>query len=446
MATALAAARDRYVAEFEALDRQGLLRSPSWLAPLRRRAIDRFAERGFPTTRDEDWRYTNLATLAATPFQPPAPTPHTVPAEVLDRLALAGAEWPRLVFVDGRHAPELSTAGRLPGGARAGSLAEAMITERELLERHLGRHAGWDRNVFAALGTAFVEDGAFVYVPPEARTETPVELLFLAATPGVVAQPRILIVAGLGSRLAVVERYLTLTGEPYFTNAVTEVVAGAGAAVDHYVLQEQGGQAFHVATLHAALARDSAFDTCALTFGSRLARSTLTLELAGPGARAAVNGLYVVGGRQHVDHHVTVDHAVPRCTSRQLFKGVLDGTSRAVFDGRIVVRPDAQKTDATQTNKHLLLSDGVEVDSKPRLEIFADDVKCTHGAAEGQLSPEALFYLQSRGMGEATARALLTYGFAREVLDRVAVEPLRAHVDHLLMARLPAGRAAKETA
>ena len=439
MATTVAT-KDRYLAEFEALEHQGALRSPSWLAPLRRRAIEHFAERGFPTTRDEDWRYTNLATLAAVPFQPAAASPDGVPAAALERLALAGAEWPRLVFVDGRYSPKLSTARPLPGGGRAGSLAEAMITDPEVVERHLGRHAAWDGNVFAALSTAFVQDGAFVCLPADARTEAPVELLFLATTPGVVAQPRTLIVAGPQSRLTVVERYVGLSDETYFTNAVTEVVAGPGAAVDHYVLQEQGVEAFHVATLHAALDRDSAFATCGATFGGRLARTTLTLELAGEGGRGAVNGLYVVGGRQHVDHHVTVDHAVPRCASRQLFKGVLDGTARAVFNGRILVRPGAQKTDATQTNKHLLLSDGVEVDSKPQLEIFANDVKCTHGAAEGQLAPEAIFYLKSRGIGEATARALLTYGFAREVLERVAVEPLQAYLDHLLMARLPTTR------
>jgi Fe-S cluster assembly protein SufD len=444
MTTTVTNANDRYLAEFEALERRGAFRSPSWLAPLRRRAIDRFAESGFPTTRDEDWRYTNLTSLAATPFRPAAPSPAGVPAEALERLALPGVEWARLVFVDGRYSPKLSTARPLPGGGQVASLAEAMITDGDMIERHLGRHVRWDRNVFAALNTAFVDDGGFVCLPPEVRSETPIELLFLATTPGVVAQPRTLIVAGLHSRLTVVERYVGITDEAYFTNAVTEIVAGPGAAVDHYVLQEQGAEAFHVATVHAALGRDSAFDTCGATFGGRLARTTLTLEFAGEGGRGAINGLYVVGGRQHVDHHVTVDHAVPRCASRQLFKGVLDGTARAVFNGRVIVRPDAQKTDATQTNKHLLLSDGVEVDSKPQLEIFADDVKCTHGAAEGQLAPEALFYLKSRGLGEETARALLTYGFAHEVLERVAVEPLEAYVDRLLMARLGSDRITKE--
>src|SRR5206468_11669269 len=239
-------------------------------------------------------------------------------------------------------------------------------------------------------------------------------------------------------------RYVGITNEAYFTNAVTEIVAGPGAAVDHYVVQEQGADAFHVATVHAALERDSTLDTCEATFGGRLARTTLALTYAGEGARGAINGLYVVGGRQHVDHHVTVDHAVPRCASRQLFKGVLDGTARAVFSGRVIVRPDAQKTDATQTNKHLLLSDGVEVDSKPQLEIFADDVKCTHGAAEGQLAPEALFYLRSRGLDETVARRLLTLGFVREVVDRITVEPIRSYLDRTLEARLGTERGSKE--
>jgi Fe-S cluster assembly protein SufD len=444
MAAAVTSAPARYRAQFEDLERQGALDSPSWLASLRRRAIAHVAERGFPTTRDEDWRYTSLAALAATPFRPAVAVPEVPPAGALERLPAPIG--PRLVFVDGHYSAKLSAAGPLPPGGRAVNLAEAMITDQEAVEPHLGRHAAWDDNPFAALNAAFVQDGAFLWLPAEARGEAPIELIHLGATPGVVAQPHTLIVAGPHSRLAVVERYVGLTGEPCFTNAVTEVVVGPGAAVDHHAVQEQGAGAFHVATVHAALERDSAFTTTGVTFGGRLARTTLRLAFAGAGARGAINGLYVLGGRQHVDHHVTVDHAVPRCESRQLFKGVLDGASRAVFSGRVIVRPGAQKTDAIQTNKHLLLSDGVEVDSKPQLEIFADDVKCTHGAAEGQLAAEALFYLRSRGIGEATARALLTYGFAREVLERIAVEPLKTDLDRLLMARLRTAPGAKEIA
>jgi Fe-S cluster assembly protein SufD len=327
---------------------------------------------------------------------------------------------------------------------RAGSLAGAMVTDGETVERHLARHAAWEADVFAALSTAFARDGAFVWLPPEAVMPAPIEVLYLATMPGALTQPRTLLVAGPHSRVALVERFVGLAEEPYFANTVSELVVGSGASVDHYVVQEQAPAAFHVATVQAVLARDSVFATCGAALGGRLARTTLTVRFDGPGGRAALRGLYVSGGRQHVDHHVTVDHAVPRCTSEQLFKGVMDGSARAVFNGRILVRRDAQKTDATQTNKHLLLSDGVEVDSKPQLEIFADDVRCTHGAAEGQLAAEALFYLRSRGLGEAEARALLTYGFAREVVERVAVEPVQAHLDRAVLARLRAPRLVRE--
>jgi Fe-S cluster assembly protein SufD len=439
-------ATDRYLSEFETLERTGALGTPSWLAPLRRSAIARFAETGFPTTRDEDWRYTNLAPLTATPFRPvSAPVADGLLAETLAHLSLGGGDWPRLVFVDGRYSPRHSSLPQLPGGARLVSLADAMATDGEVIARHLARHAAWDANVFAALSTAFARDGAFLHLPADTSLPGPIELLFVATTPGVLTQPRILVVAGAHSRVAFVERYVGLTGEAYFANAVTEIVAGPGATVNHYVLQEQGLGAFHVATLHASLERDSAFSTCGVTLGARLARTTLTLAFGGEGGQGVLGGLYLASGRQHVDHHVTVDHAVPRCSSRQLYKGILDGSSRAVFNGRILVRPDAQKTDANQTNKHLLLSDGVEVDSKPQLEIFADDVKCTHGAAEGQLAPEAIFYLRSRGLDEGAARELLTLGFAREVIDRIAVDPLRAYLDRTLAARLHTDRGTKET-
>jgi Fe-S cluster assembly protein SufD len=435
---------DRYLAEFESLER-GADRAPAWLAALRREAMARFVERGFPTPRDEDWRYTNLGPLAATPFRAAgAVAPHGLSGEMVDRSAIGPSTWPRLVFVDGRFAPERSSRPRLPGGARLSSLAEAITTDGELVERHLARHARWDADVFAALSTAFVQDGAFLHVPAETAIAEPIELLLLTTVPGVLAQPRILVVAGPHSRFTVVERHVGTTDDTCFVNTVTEMAVGPGASVDHYVLQEQGASAFHMATIHAALERDSAFSTCEATFGARLARTTLTVRFRGEGGRGSVAGLYVTGGRQHVDHHVTVDHAVPRCSSRQLFKGVLDGSARAVFNGRVIVRPNAQKTDATQTNKHLLLSDGVEVDSKPQLEIFADDVKCTHGAAEGQLAPEAMFYLRSRGLDETVARRLLTLGFVREVVDRITVEPIRRYLDRTLETRLGTGLATRE--
>jgi Fe-S cluster assembly protein SufD len=435
------AGTERYLTEFEELERHGAEHRPAWLAARRRSAMTRVVERGFPTTRDEDWRYTNLGPLAAAPFQAAGTiTPRGLSEETIDRSAIGPSSWPRLVFVDGWYAREHSSGQRVPDGARLSSLAEAMTTDAELVERHLARHARWADNVFADLSTAFIQDGAFIHVPAETVIPAPIELLLVTSAPGVLAQPRILVVAGSHSRFTVVERYIGLTDDACLCNAVTEIVVGSGASVDHYVLQEQGAAAFHVATIHAALERDSVFSTCDATFGGRLARTTLTVRFGGEGGRATLGGLYVVGDRQHVDHHVTVDHAVPRCSSRQLYKGALDDSARAVFNGRVIVRPDAQKTDAAQTNKHLLLSDGVEVDSKPQLEIFADDVKCTHGAAEGQLAPEAIFYLRSRGLDEATARRLLTLGFVREVVDRIKVEPIRSHLDRALEARFDKGR------
>jgi len=435
MTTAVTAV-DRYLAGFEALERRSASESPAWLQRLRHSAMERFAEVGFPTTRDEDWRYTSLAPLLSAAFTPGSASASLEPsATTLEQFALDGAESPRLIFVDGRYSSRRSLRSSREGGY-VSSLAEAVTRGDQVAERHLARHAGWDADAFAALSTAFVEDGAVLHVPTDAALTAPIELLFVATRPGAVAQPRILVVTGPGSRATIIERYVTLTDQAYFSNVVTEIVVGTGATVEHAVVQEQSESAVHVATVHAAVERDGTFSTCGVTFGGRLARTTLTVQFGGEGGRATLGGLYVLGGSQHVDNHVSVDHAVARCSSRQLYKGVLDGSARAVFNGRILVRPGAQKTDANQTNKHLLLSDTVEVDSKPQLEIFADDVKCTHGAAEGQLAPEALFYLRSRGLGEAAARALLTHGFAHEVVDRLSPASLRRYVDNTLGTRL----------
>jgi Fe-S cluster assembly protein SufD len=450
--TATLAGTDRYLEEFERFERRDATRTPAWLAELRRSAMTRFVERGFPTTRDEDWRYTNLSSLTATAFQTASSQlAHAVPAARVDRLRIGPDAWPRMVFVDGRFAPEHSSVEQLARGVRLSSLADALgddetLVEQELVERHLARYVRPDADVFAALNTAFVQDGAVLYVPAETTIATPVEVVFLTTEPGALSQPRILVVAGPNARATVVERYVGFTDQACFVNAVSEMAAGPGASLEHYVLQEQGASTFHFSTLHAALERDSAFSTCEATFGARLARTTLTMRFDGEGGRGSLAGLYLTNDHQHVDHHVTVDHAVPRCSSRQLYKGVLAGASRAVFDGRVVVRRDAQKTDAAQTNKHLLLSDGVEVDSKPRLEIFADDVKCTHGAAEGQLAPEAIFYLRSRGLDESAARRLLTLGFVREVIDRIGVESIRSYLDRSIELRLGTERRSKEIA
>jgi Fe-S cluster assembly protein SufD len=443
--TAVETVKDRYLADFEAFEDSELVGSPHWLRTLRRAAVARFAEVGFPTVREEAWRYTSVAPLVERGFRPAGREgPGGPGSDTAGRFALDAAGGSRLVFVDGRCSAELSSVSPLSGRARLASLADALSTNGPLLERHLGRYAGHEQDGFTALNTAFTRDGAFIFLPAGTRLRDPIHLLFVG-TSEVLAQPRTLIVAEPASEATIVEQYVGLPGTAYLTNAVTEVVVGEGAAIRHYTLQEESEGAFHVGTLQIDQDRESTFRACSATMGGRLVRKTLGVRLHAEGGSATLDGLYALADHQHVDNHVSVDHAAPRCASQQLYKGILDGRSRAVFNGRILVRRDAQKTDANQTNKTLLLADGPEVYSKPQLEIFADDVRCTHGAAEGQLAEEAIFYLESRGLGEAAARTLLTYGFAREVIDRIAVETVRARVDRLLLARLRPGSAAEVT-
>jgi Fe-S cluster assembly protein SufD len=283
-------------------------------------------------------------------------------------------------------------------------------------------------------------------VPAGVVVESPIHLLFVTVTRDAapVIQPRSLIVLDRASQATVIETYAAVSAETYLTNATTRCILGAGASLDHHRVQQESERAFHVGATDARQARDSRFASTSIVLGGRLVRNDVRVRLEAEGATSTLHGLYVIGGRQHVDTHTTVDHAAPHGTSRQLYKGVLDGRARGVFDGRIIVRRGAQKTDAHQTNKNLLLSDGVEVDSKPQLEIFADDVKCSHGAADGQLADEALFYLRSRGLGEDTARALLTYGFASEVVSRIPIDALRVRLEALLTARLQGGRITAE--
>jgi Fe-S cluster assembly protein SufD len=422
---------------------------PAWLGETRRQARDRFTAVGLPTPRDEEWKYTSLAPLAAIPFD----LDGAAGGEDLDQAEVApflmgDPSWSRLVFVNGRYSPTLSLLPFVPDGTRNGSLAEAVVTDAAPLRQYVAGRIGEDGDGFTALNAAAWRDGALVLVPAGVVLTAPLHLVFVATSPGAatVAHPRNLIVAGRSSQVTVVESYGAVAGGRYLTNAVTDIVVGEGARVDHYKLQHESAGAFHVGRTRVGQHRDSRFSSCSIAFGGRLARNDVHVMLSGDGAECALNGLSVIGGQQHTDTHTVVDHVAPRATSRQLYKGVLDGRARGVFNGRIVVRPGAQKTDAHQTNKNLLLADGVEVDSKPQLEIFADDVKCSHGAADGQLAGEAIFYLQSRGVGEARARALLTYGFASEVLGHIREATVRARLEAALTARLRGGRVGEETA
>ena len=436
--------QDAFLAAFAEREAAG----PSWLREPRRHAIARFAERGLPTTRDEEWKYTSLAPLAAMPLDLAADGAGEAPTdEALAPFLIGPASWNRLVFVNGRYVAKLSTVRSLPAGGHVGSLAEALITDAEMVRPYLGTGAEQSGDAFGALNAAFWADGAFVRVPAGTSVEEPIQLLFLA-TPREAPHaehPRSLIVLERGSRLALVESYVALGASAYLTNAVTEVVLRPDADLDHHRIVLEGREAVHVGQTRVREERDSQLASCTVVFGGRLVRNDVSAVLNAEGAECRLSGLFVVGGEQHVDIHTVIDHVAPRATSRQLYKGVLDGTARGVFSGRVVVRPGANGTDAHQTNKNLLLSDGVEVDSKPQLEIFADDVKCSHGAADGQLAADAIFYLKSRGLDEAAARTLLTHGFANEVLGRIRVGPIRSWCEDLLTGRLRGGRVVEES-
>lgn len=416
-----------------------VLDGTGWVRDLRAQALARFDALGFPTVRDEAWKYTDVAPLLRQAFTA-VPPPATVSHERLEAAWLAG-DTTRLVFVHGLFRPELSTPPRLANRGVAGSLADA-LRQPEALEPYLGKIAPIEAHAFAALNTAFLRDGAYLRIPAGVSVEQPIHIVYFGGQ-SALTQPHTLIVAEEGSQATVIEHYLTMDDGRYFTNAVTEIAVERNASLEHYRVQQEGAQAYHVGGVYVRQARASRFVSFGADFGGLLVRNDLRTVLA-ENAECSLDGLYVVDGRQHVDNHTLIDHAAPRAISRELYKGVLAGRARAVFNGRVLVRQDAQQTDAQQMNNNLLLSDDVEVDTKPEFEIYADDVKCSHGATVGQLDTDALFYLRSRAIDETTARDLLTYAFADDILSRFKIAPMRKRLEQILRARLLEGRDLKE--
>lgn len=428
--------REHYVARFgEAARREG---EPAWLAALRKEAIGHFAEHGFPTVALEDWRYTNLSKLVRTPRESGPATASGIDRAEIERLSFPVFACSVFVFVNGRFVPELSAPRALSGEIRAGSLAEAIGRSSAALEPHLGHLARAQDDALIALNTASFTDGALVVLPKDVALEAPIHLVHLSvpAAAATICHPRTLIVAGAGSRAVVIEDFVSLGPGDALTNVVSEVVLEEGATLEHVQLLREHDEAAHLANVRVHQARDSRYLAHGISLGGVLSRTDLRVVIDGPGADAELNGFYVASGRQHVDNHTTIDHARPDGTSREYYKGVLDGSARGVFAGRVIVRQDAQRTSARQTNRNLLLSRDAEVDSKPQLEIHADDVRCSHGSTIGQLDDDALFYLRARGLGEDTARALLMRAFAVEITSRIQVPALRDRIDELLLARL----------
>jgi Fe-S cluster assembly protein SufD len=446
---------ESYQAEFDKAKPQRSKAEPARIGRTRDEALSRFLASGFPTTKHEEWRFTSVEKIATRTFalagtgeaDKARPTANDVSPFQLGG-EVFGAE---LVFVDGRYAPALSTIGSLPQGAQVGSVRDAYAAAHNI-ETHLGHVAPFDRQPFVALNTALFADGAYVNIPARTVLEQPIHLQFISTgvangvsslndsrphlNGGVMVHPRVLIVMGEESQAAVVESYAGPAGAEYFTNVVTEVVMGEQSVLDHYKLQHESNQAFHIGAIYVKAARSANCSSHSISLGGALVRNDVVAVLGGEGGHCTLNGLYLVDGNRHVDNHTTIDHAMPNCDSREIYKGILADKARGVFNGKIIVRPDAQKTDAKQTNRALLLSEDAQINSKPELEIFANDVKCTHGAAVGQLDKDAVFYLRSRGIGLVEARHLLIHAFAGDVLNRLPLLAVRKGVEDVLHRQL----------
>ncbi|HJQ12491.1 MAG TPA: Fe-S cluster assembly protein SufD [Gemmatimonadaceae bacterium] len=434
--------------------------APEWLQTLRKQGLARFEALGYPTTKNEDWHFTSVAPIAERVFKLASTSENGESGERrgasrrkgdatnsagvtlahLERFKFGEADWHTLVFVNGVFSEDLSSYAGLGGTVRVASLARAIKSGSEVVQRSLGTVAKFEHHAFTALNTAFIGDGAFIELQADAVVEQPIHLLFVSDGEGV-SHPRNLVVAGRHSQAVLIESYVSVRDSEYFTNAVTEIVVGEGAHIDHYKIQRESESAFHVGTVQAREARDSRLHSFSFATGGSLARTNIYTSLDGDAATCTLNGLYLTDGTQHIDNQTSIEHIAPNCPSHEVYKGVLDGRSHGVFNGKVYVHPEAQKTDGKQSNNNLLLSPTARVDTKPQLEIFADDVKCTHGATVGRLDEVAMFYLNSRGIGRETARTLLTYAFAADVLETIELEPLRKELEKMVLERFVDSRA-----
>lgn len=420
--------------------------APEWLQSLRAQGMARFQALGFPTTKNEDWHFTSVAPIAEQTFHAAMTSKAGVSSEGstagmvaradLSRFTFGQPEWHTVVFVNGEFSEDLSSYAGLGEKVRVSSLSRAIRSGVGRPERHLGKIATFESHAFTALNTAFIGDGAFIELQADAVVEQPIHLIFVSEGQGqAISHPRNLIVAAANSRASIIESYISVRDSCYFTNAVTEISLEQGARIDHYKIQRESEKSFHVGTTQIRQARDSQLHSFSFAVGGLLARTNIYTSLDGDAATCTLNGLYLTDGVQHLDNQTSIEHIAPNCPSHEIYKGVLDGRSHGVFNGKVYVHPEAQKTDGKQSNNNLLLSPTARVDTKPQLEIFADDVKCTHGATVGRLDEVAMFYLNSRGIGRDTARTLLTYAFAADVLETIELEPMKKELERMVLAR-----------
>lgn len=440
--------KDAFLSAIDAWAKARAASDPAWLAALRSEAAARFAALEFPTTRDEEWKYTSIAPLLKNAYrQETEPPLEAITPQSLAPYLVSEAQGRLLVFVNGRYSRELSDLTQLPAGVVASNFSDLPEAQVSRLRDHLGRYADPSNQVFTALNTSLIGDGAFVFFAAGRVIEEPIQLLFISASPQEnqregqaeakgMSHPRVLIIADRGAMASVLESHISASDDVFLTNAVTEVYVSEGAMLDHYRLQAESERAFHIATTEVRQERESGYRSCAISLGAEISRHDLSVALMDEYTETWIDGLYVATGRQHVDNHTTLDHRKHHGTSHQLYKGILDDRARAVFNGKIFVREGALLVDARQLNKNLLLSNEATVNTKPQLEIFADDVKCAHGATVGQLEEDEIFYLASRGISPERARALLTYGFAEDVISRIRLDSARAKLDRLVLDKL----------
>jgi len=426
-----------YIEQYQAFARGISRSSPNWLNTMRQCAVERFEALGFPTTKNEDWHFTSVAPITEAAYPTRTAPGGDVKPDDLTPFTFGATDWPTIVFVNGVFSPALSSIDQLPDGVRVYDMATAFRTGDQVVERYLSKFAEYELSTFTALNSAFVSDGAVVRIAKEFEVERPIHVLFVSDALAAKTQvnPRALIIAERHSKATVIESYVSAGEASYFTNAVTEVLLEDGANLSHLKIQRESPRSFHVGTIEAEQKRDSHYQSFSFATGAALSRTNVYTKLNGEGAGATLNGLYMLDGEQHCDHQTKIEHAQPNCFSRELYKGVLDGASHGVFNGKVYVDPIAQKTDGKQTNNVLLLSERAQVDTKPQLEIFADDVKCTHGATVGRIDQNALFYMKSRGVNKELARRLLTYAFAAEVLETIEVELVRHELERATLQR-----------
>lgn len=405
-----------------------------WLNSIREQAIAKFSELGFPTPEDEDWRFTNVAPIARSSFNILENGQDKVSASDLKRFQFEETEVTELVFVNGLYSEALSRYSGLPEGVVVKNLAQALESDQEIVKNNLSKYADFSEEAFTALNTAFMGDGGFVYIPKGRVVETPIHLLYISTEEKMpsITNPRNLIIAEDNTHANIIEHYASLADSVYFSNVVTEIVVGENSTIGHYLIELESKKAYNVSTLRVQQARSSNIRSHSILLGGSLVRNNVHPVLAGEGCDSLINGLYMPSHRQHMDNYMKVEHASPHCDSRQLYNGVLDGRARGVFHGRIIVHEDAQKTDAKQTNRNLLLSDTAQIDTKPQLEIYADDVKCTHGATIGQIDENALFYLRSRGISKNAARDIILHAFTNETLDSMSLDPVKNYCYNLV--------------